>query len=173
MPALQSIRAFAYGSKVGAAAVHVMAGFAEGPAARETFLGNLRYALSVAPDGMTILIEPLNRHDAPGYFLRTTDQAAEIIAELSSDRVRLMFDCYHVGRTEGDIGTRLGELLPITGHIQFASVPDRAEPDRGEIDYGHVFQAIERLGWQHPLGAEYRPATTLEAGLGWLGRMRG
>jgi hydroxypyruvate isomerase len=162
-----------YALAIGAQCIHVMAGYAGGPEARETFLANLRYACDrAAPHGITILIEPLNRHDAPGYFLRTTDEASAIIAEAGKDNLKLMFDCYHVGRTEGDIITRLTALLPILGHIQFASVPDRGAPDHGEVDYVNVFAAIEATGWRRPLGAEYKPQGDTGETLGWLRTLR-
>lgn len=164
--------ALAYAAAIDAGAVHVMAGNASGAAARETFIANLRYAAKRA-DGRTILIEPLNRHDAPAYFLRTTDQASEIIAATGAGNVRLMFDCYHVGRTEGDVLTRLADLLPIVGHIQFAAVPDRGPPDRGELHYPTVFAGIAALGWSGPLGAEYRPGGPTGDTLGWLAAARG
>lgn len=158
---------------IGADSVHVMAGRSEGTVARATFVGNLRYAAERAQDhGLTILIETLNRHDAPGYFLQTTDQAREILDTVGRDNVRLMFDCYHVGRTEGDIATRLAELLPLIGHIQFAGVPDRGRPDRGEVDFAAIFAVIESLGWTRPLGAEYRPEGRTEASLGWMETLR-
>ena len=84
-----------------------------------------------------------------------------------------MFDCYHVQIMEGDITRRLTDLLPIIGHIQIASVPERNEPDRGELCYSHIYRHLEQLGYDAPLGAEYRPATTTEAGLGWLAQARG
>ena len=136
--------------------VHVMAGFAVGPDAEATFVENLRFASALArPHGLTILIEPLNRHDAPGYFLTTTDHARDIIGQVAAQNLQLMFDCYHVQRTEGDVTHRLADLLPIIGHIQFASVPDRGPPDRGELNYSHVFRVISELGYASPLGAEY------------------
>ncbi|OSQ47560.1 hydroxypyruvate isomerase family protein [Marivita geojedonensis] len=157
-----------YAVDIGAQSVHVMAGTAEGASARQTFLDNLRFARSICPETITLLIEPLNPHDAPGYFLRTTDQAAGVIAELGLPGIKLMFDCYHVGRTEGDLVTRLRNLMPILGHIQFASVPDRGTPDHGEIDYRCVFSEIASLGWSRPLGAEYRPAGDTDASLDWM-----
>lgn len=114
----------------------------------------------------TILIEPLNRHDAPGYFLQTTDQARAIIAEVDAPNVKLMFDCYHVGRTEGDILTRIADLGDLIGHIQFASVPDRGAPDHGELDYTTIFNSLK--GWPRPLGAEYKPVGDTNATLGWM-----
>lgn len=165
-------QAIAYAQAVDAGAIHVMAGFAEGPRARSTFLENLDYARSSCPDAITLLIEPLNRHDAPGYFLRTTDEAVSLLEELNRPGVKVMFDCYHVGRTEGDIVTRLRALAPMIGHIQFASVPDRGPPDGGEVSYPFVFVEIAALGWARPLGAEYKPVGTTEHSLGWLRRLR-
>lgn len=164
-----------YAAATGTANVHVMAGRAQGAAAHDAFLGNLAHACDRAADpGIGILIEPLNRYDAPGYFLSTTGQAAAIIAELGRPNLKLMFDCYHVQLTEGDVTNRLRALQGITGHIQFASVPDRGAPDHGELDYGHVFQAIAAMGWQMPLGAEYRPAGgDTAASLGWMTRFGG
>ncbi|MEL7515794.1 MAG: TIM barrel protein [Pseudomonadota bacterium] len=148
-------QAIQYAETVGAGAVHVMAGFSDGAGAQAAFEANLSYA--AAQTDRTILIEPLNRHDAPGYFLKTTDQARAIIERVSAQNLKLMFDCYHVGRTEGDVITRLTELLPLIGHIQFASVPDRGPPDRGELNYAAIFSHIASLGWTAPLGAEFKP----------------
>lgn len=159
-------QAIAYADVVDAAAIHVMAGFASGQEAHTTFIENLRYAC--AQTNRTILIEPLNRHDAPGYYLTHTDQAADIISQVGADTLRLMFDCYHVGRTEGDVTTRVKALLPIIGHIQFASVPDRSTPDHGEIDYAFVFDAIQGLGWERPLGAEYKSNGDTDQTLDWM-----
>lgn len=167
-------QALDYAEKIGTPKVHVMAGFAEGAAAHDTFVANLRYACeAAATKGITILIEPLNRHDAPGYFLKTTDQARTIVEEVGDGALKLMFDCYHVGRTEGDLITRARDLLPIIGHIQFASVPARSEPDCGEVSYAHIFDHIASLGYDAPLGAEYKPRGTTDEGLGWMTRFGG
>lgn len=153
--------------------VHVMAGFAGGPKAHATFIENLHYAAEkAARHGITILIEPLNHYDAPNYFLGTSAQAKAVIHEVGMANLKLMFDCYHLQIMEGDITRRLASLMPIIGHIQIASVPDRAEPDRGELDYGHVFNALDGLGYTAPLGAEYRPRGTTEEGLGWMDPFR-
>ena len=160
-------QALGYARAIGAGAVHVMAGFATGPEAEATFISNLTYACQMAGD-VTILIEPLNRHDAPGYFLSTTDQAQKIMAQVGAANLKLMFDCYHVGRMEGDLVTRFAALQPIIGHVQFASVPDRGAPDAGEINYAFVFAELARLGWERPLGAEYRPKGPTGDTLGWM-----
>lgn len=165
--------AIAYAAATGARNVHVMAGFAEGAASRDAFASNLRHACtSAAPHGIRILIEPLNRYDAPGYFLQTTTQARALIEEIGEPNLRLMFDCYHVQLMEGDLTRRLRALLPLIGHIQFASVPDRGPPDHGEINYAHVFQTLCDLGYSAPVGAEYRPSGETEASLGWMASLR-
>jgi hydroxypyruvate isomerase len=161
-------QAIAYAVATRTRAIHVMAGNATGPEARATFVENLRYARAACPDDILLLIEPLNRHDAPRYFLRTTDQASDLLAELNDTGVKMMFDCYHVARTEGDVVTRLEALLPLVGHIQFAAVPDRGIPDQGELNYPFVFKRITALGWTRPLGAEYRPGDETDQTLGWL-----
>ncbi|MEM6713030.1 MAG: TIM barrel protein [Pseudomonadota bacterium] len=159
-------QAIDYADAIDAGSIHVMAGFASGAEAKAVYLENLRYACGST--GRTVLIEPLNRHDAPNYFLTTTDQAAEIIEEVAAPNLKLMFDCYHVGRSEGDVLTRLAALLPIVGHIQVASVPDRGSPDHGELHYPTLFDGIAALGWDKPLGAEYKPQGDTDATLDWL-----
>lgn len=165
--------AIGYAGAIGAGSVHVMAGRAGGPEAAVAFRANLIHACDrAAPLGITILIEPLNRYDAPGYFLSTTSQAAEIIDALALPNLRLMFDAYHVQTMEGDVTRRLTALLPIIGHVQIAAVPDRGAPDHGELDCNHVLAHLRDLGWTRPIGAEYRPDGPTEATLGWLDRWR-
>jgi hydroxypyruvate isomerase len=158
-----------YAHHIKAASVHVMAGKAEGEQAHHTFIDNLQYACEIsAMHDISILIEPLNRHDVPGYFLGNTQQAKDIITAVDRPNLRLMFDCYHVARTEGDVVGRLAHLIDVIGHIQFASVPDRGPPDKGDLDYRILFLALEKMGWSAPLGAEYRPPAETEASLGWM-----
>lgn len=158
-----------YAAATGTRNIHVMAGKSSGEEARAAFIANLRYACERAGNvGANILIEPLNHRDAPGYFLRTTDQALDIISAVGAQNIKLMFDCYHIQIMQGDLTHRLRTVLDAIGHIQIAAVPDRREPDHGEIDYGHILRFIETLGYDRPIGAEYRPATTTEAGLTWL-----
>ncbi len=161
--------ALAYAVAINAANIHVMAGFGAGQTAHDTFVANLRYATKLAQaHDITILIEPLNGYDAPGYFLRTTQQAKAIIQEVAVPNLKLMFDCYHVQLTEGDLTHRLHDLLPLIGHIQFASVPDRGAPDHGEVNYDYIFEAIAQAGFAGPLGAEYKPVGPTSGTLGWL-----
>lgn len=165
-------QAVRYANETGARAVHVMAGFSSGSEARACFVENLRYACDAAPT-ITFLIEPLNHHDAPGYFLNGSSQAADIIAEVDRANLKLMFDCYHLQIMEGDLTRRLTHHRDIIGHIQFASVPERAEPDLGEVNYAHIFAYLTELGYDAPLGAEYKPLSgETSAGLGWMDSLR-
>ena len=165
--------AIEYAITIDARNIHVMAGQSEGQEADQTFKSNLLYACNQAAGyDLTILVEPLNRHDNPDYFLKTTDQAVEIICSLNQPNLQLMFDCYHVQRTEGDVNHRLRQFIDFIGHIQFASSPDRGRPDQGELDYRHVFSLIKELGYDRPLGAEYRPEGRTEDSLGWMAEFR-
>jgi len=163
-----------YARAVGAGNVHVMAGFAQGPKAHDAFIENLAYAASRASEhDIGILIEPLNRYDAPGYFLSTTEQAIGIIEAVEASNLKLMFDCYHVQLMEGDLTNRLSALMPHIGHVQFASVPDRGPPDGGEVNYRHIFSHLAATGYHRPLGAEYRPAGETADSLAWLADLAG
>ena len=161
--------AITYAVAIQASNIHVMAGFAAGQAAHDSFIANLDYACAAAAThGITILIEPLNHYDAPGYFLNGTAQAKAIIDEVGASNLKLMFDCYHIQRLEGNLTNKLTDLLPIIGHIQFASVPDRGAPDHGEINYQHIYAHLATLGYDAPLGAEYKPDGDTDKSLGWL-----
>lgn len=170
-------RAFDLGRRLSARNVHVMAGVAEGTAARDVFLRNLDAACELSAEtGLGVLIEPLNPHDAPGYFHATTAAALSILDQLDRPEARLMFDCYHVGRTEAE-GTaavidRLRACRGRIGHVQIAAVPDRGAPDHGAVDYVAVASALADLGWAAPVGAEYRPSGPTQDGLGWMPTLR-
>jgi hydroxypyruvate isomerase len=167
--------ALAYAAAIGAGYVHVMAGQISddvASAGRRTFLAALDHAAASAPAGVEILIEPLNPYDAPGYFLRSTAQAAEIITELGRPNVKLLFDCYHTQINEGDLTRRIERLMPLIGHMQIAAVPSRAEPDEGEVAYERLLKAVDAMGYRGFAGAEYRPRESVEEGLGWLRKFR-
>ncbi len=159
-------QAFDWAQALGANNVHVMAGFASGTDARATFLSNLQYASDLGKQrNIGVLIEPLNAFDAPGYYLSEQRHAVELITELDRPNVRLMFDCYHVGRTEGDICGTFDQVRHWVGHVQFASVPNRSEPDSSLVP---VLRHIERSGYTGAFGAEYKPAAGIRQGLSWL-----
>jgi hydroxypyruvate isomerase len=164
--------ALRYALASGCRRLHAMAG-RPGPdvapeAARETFLANLRKAADrFAPHGIDLLLEPLNARDAPGYFLRTTAQAREILAHLDRPNARLQLDLYHLQITEGDLAHRIRGLMDIAGHVQVANPPDRREPSEGETNYPYLFALLDELGYSGWIGCEYRPAGRTEASLGW------
>lgn len=158
-----------YAAAIGCANVHVMAGRADGPDAHRTYLANLTRACERgAGCGVGVVIEPLNHRDAPGYFLSGLEQAAAVVGEVGASNLGIMFDCYHLQIMGGDLLRRFEAHRPLVGHVQFAAVPSRAEPDDGEVDYRWLLPAMAAAGWDGWFGAEYRPATTTEAGLGWL-----
>jgi hydroxypyruvate isomerase len=166
-------QSLSFAAEIGARSLHVMAGMASGAAAQASFCTALSHACHQAQQGgMTILIEPLNRHDAPGYFLNSLAQAEEIITSVNHPNLKLMFDCYHVGRTEGDVIAQLQARLPLIGHIQFASIPNRKSPNQGTLDYTEVFAALDRLGWSRPLGAEYHPDGATGNSLDWMNKYK-
>jgi 2-dehydrotetronate isomerase len=169
------VQAIDYAAATGTGAVHVMAGRTGGDSRAEAvFRDNLAFACDLAaPCGITVLIEPLNHRDVPGYHLVGADHALRIVDALARPNLRIMFDCYHQQITGGDLLMRFRALMPYLGHVQFAGVPDRAEPDRGEVDFGWLLAEMQAAGWTRPFGAEYRPAATTEAGLGWLAAWRG
>ena len=156
----------------GATAIHVMPGVIEQQhraLATQTMIQNLQWAADLAaPKGVTLLLEAINLRDKPNYFYSTQAQSNAIREATGRSNIKLMFDVYHVGVSEGDILTKLAQYLPHIGHIQIAAVPSRAEPDEGEVNYPVVIKSIDAIGYTGWIGAEYRPRTTVEAGLGWI-----
>lgn len=166
-------QALDYARVLGAKKIHTMSGItADEPdraACEAVWIENLRYAADLAAkDGILLLIEPLNTRDMPGYFVSHQDEALALIARLDRPNVKLQFDTYHAQIMDGDITRRLQRLAGQFGHVQIASVPDRHEPDEGELDYGHVFSVLEHTGYDGWIGCEYNPRRDTEAGLGWL-----
>ncbi|MEM8791556.1 MAG: TIM barrel protein [Pseudomonadota bacterium] len=161
--------AIAYASTIGCRNVHVMAGRSEGAEARATYRANLTYAAeAAAPNGIGILIEPINTRDVAGYHLSMVEDAAQIIRDLRQSNIRLMLDCYHTQIMQGDLTRLIEAHLDVIGHLQIAAVPDRGEPDQGEIAFDRLIRAVEALGYQGHWGAEYRPRGNTDQGLDWL-----
>lgn len=117
---------------------------------------------------MTLLIEPINSRDIPGFYLHHTRQARALIEEVGSDNLRLQYDIYHMQIMEGDLAFTLEHNLDILGHIQLADNPGRQEPGSGEINFPFLFSSLDRLGYPGWIGCEYRPRTTTVEGLAWL-----
>ena len=168
-------RAVDYAAAAGVEAVHVMAGRTEGDTASEDcFRENLNFACDLAAaQEIGILIEPINTRDVAGYHLSDTAHAERIIDALDRPELKIMFDCYHMQIMQGDLAMSLERLLPKIGHVQIAAVPDRGEPDCGEVDYGWLMRHLAALGYDGFVGAEYRPRISTEAGLGWMQHLKG
>jgi hydroxypyruvate isomerase len=171
-------QALDYAEEIDCRTLHLLAGVYQPTEKREVainrYVGNLRVAADLAADRhRTITIEPLNTRDVPGYLLQTSDEAAAIIARVDRPNVGLQFDCYHVQIMEGDLSVRLAALMPIIRHVQIAGVPDRGEPDAGELNPHHLFLLLDKLGYQGWIGCEYHPRVTTETGLAWASRYLG
>ncbi|MEM9892180.1 MAG: TIM barrel protein [Actinomycetota bacterium] len=163
-----------YAAAIGASAVNVVPGTTGGPAdAERIYRHNLAYACERgAAHGLTMLIEPLSPRSAPGAHVTRVEDALATIAAVGADNLKLMLDCFHTQLNQGDLTSRLAFSLEHLGHVQIAAVPDRGEPDTGEIDYRFVLGQLDALGYTGWVGAEYHPRTTTDAGLGWLAPYR-
>ena len=145
---------------------------------RDTYIGNLRWACEQAASaGRDVLIEPINTRDIPHFFLNRQDDAHAIAKEVGMPNLKVQFDLYHCQIVEGDVEKKIRHYLPNgqVGHFQIAGVPQRHEPDTGELHYDTVFKVMEEViaanNWQGWIGCEYRPAlgaAGTSAGLGWM-----
>jgi 2-dehydrotetronate isomerase len=161
--------ALEYGQTLKCPRVHVMAGIQ--PGLRSTFVSNLAWAAEqAAPAGVQLLIEPINTRDMPGYFLNRQDEAHAIVDEIGSPALKVQMDLYHCQIVEGDVSMKLRKYLgeKSVGHIQIASVPERNEPDLGELNCDYVLDQIDELGYDGWIGCEYRPKAGTSEGLTWM-----
>lgn len=136
-------------------------------AQRKTLTEGLKQCAPLMEEsGITLTIEPLNtRVDHAGYYLASSDECAEILREVDSPNVKMLFDVYHQQITEGDICRRISEYAGLIGHFHTAGNPGRHELYNSELDYGRVFRAIEESGYTGYVGLEYKPADEVEKGL--------
>ena len=176
--------ALGYAQALDCPRIHIMAGLIPPGLQREdvqaTYIANLRWAAAQAEkQGCDVLIEPINTRDIPRFFLNRQDHAHEVIAETGAANVRVQMDLYHCQIVEGDVAMKIRKYLPLgaVGHFQIAGVPERHEPDVGELDYAYLFGVIDEVsaqcGWNGWVGCEYRPKKGAQpggtsAGLGWL-----
>jgi hydroxypyruvate isomerase len=168
-------RALPYIQATGVRRVHVMAGIhdPDDEAARETYAANLRVAAErLQPFGVDVLVEPINGRDMPGYFMSDFEFAADLIDALAIPNLRLQFDIYHRQIMHGDVTIGLRTLMPLTAHIQIASVPSRNEPADEELSFPYLFDELDRLGYAGFVGCEYRPKAGTRDGLAWFAPWR-
>jgi len=166
-------KALSYVDVLGNRCLHVMAGLMQPGRTREehraTYVKNLAWAAQqVAGRDLTLVIEPINPRDIPGFFLNRQDEAHAICKDTGSDRVKVQMDFYHCQIVEGDLAMKFRQYLPGVGHIQIAGVPERHEPQIGEINYPYLFRLIDELGYDGWVAGEYRPKGNTSDGLAWL-----
>ncbi|MDH3662165.1 MAG: TIM barrel protein [Alphaproteobacteria bacterium] len=165
-----------YAEAVGCRQIHVMAGVLPDGVSRDDgfllFEQNLRHAVSAAEGRQidALLIEPINTRDIPGYLLNRPEEARDLITRVGAANLRLQYDFYHTQIMRGDLAKGLEEFWPLIGHVQFAGVPERQEPDIGELNCHYLFDCLDRLGYAGWVGAEYVPAGRTEDGLSWASR---
>ena len=155
--------------------LHVMAGLIapgdDRARHREVYLRNLAHAArSAASLGITVVIEPINPRDIPGFFLNRQDEAHAICAEVGAANLKVQMDLYHCQVVEGDLAKKMERYIGGVGHVQVAGVPERHEPDVGELNYDYLLEKLDALGYQGWVGCEYRPRAGTSAGLGWARR---
>jgi 2-dehydrotetronate isomerase len=150
--------------------IHMMAGNATNtPDELQAYRASIAKACAWGTKlGVEILIEPINRRDMPNYFLNDFKLATDLIASEGLPNLKLQYDIYHRQIIQGDVTKGLEALLPITSHIQIASVPLRHEPNTGELNDTRIFKLIDQLGYQGHIGCEYRPANGTLNGLSWF-----
>ncbi len=160
--------------------LHMMAGLVPAGESKanvhETYVNNARAASQlVANQGINLLLEPINTRDIPGFFLNRQDEAHALIAEIDQPNVKVQMDLYHCQIVEGDVAMKIRQYLPTgnVSHFQIAGVPERHEPDIGEMNYPYLFDLIDSLGYEGWIGCEYKPKlggqpNGTSSGLGWL-----
>ena len=178
--------ALRYAEALDCAQIHVMAGVTgsagataggdtpEGAQTEQRYMDRIREAAERAADtGRRVLIEPINPVDMPGYFLNSVHQALDLLTRIDHPALGLQLDLYHAQIIHGDL-TRLSRTAaPHTAHVQIASVPDRHEPDGGELALDHLLSVLDDSGFTGWIGCEYHPAGETTAGLGWFAPHRG
>ncbi len=159
--------ALPYAKALDAKRLHVMAGIAA-PSNRARYVENLGKAADFfAPHGIALTIEPINQRDMPGYHLSYQDDAVRVLEQVGRPNIWLQMDFYHCQIMEGDLQRRLEANLSYIAHIQIAGVPERHEPDSGEICYERLLPTLDSLGYAGWVGCEYRPRNGTLRGLGW------
>lgn len=165
-------RALGYTHVLGNKCLHVMAGLTQAHKRsykRDVYLNNLAYAAEqAAHHDVTIVIEPINQRDMPGYFLNRLDDALTICREVGASNISVLFDLYHCQIVEGDLATKMKQYIHAIAHMQIAGVPERHEPDIGEINYPYLFRLMDDIGYDGWVGCEYRPKAGTSEGLTWL-----
>ena len=117
-------------------------------------------------EGITLLVEPLNTLvNHPGYFLASSEEAFDIVKQVGSQYVKVLFDIYHQQITEGHLIANIRENITWIGHFHAAGNPGRHELSNGELNYEQIFKAIDETGFTGYIGLEYFPLEEPSIGL--------
>ena len=167
--------AIRYAQALGCPRIHVMAGLVQDEgqrsSQRQRYIDSLgQAARRCAAHGLTVLIEPINTRDIPGYLLNTQADAHDIVAAVGADNLKVQMDLYHCQIVEGDVAMKMHRYAGRFDHVQIAGVPQRHEPDVGELNYPYLFQVLDEIGYDGWIGCEYRPRGQTSEGLGWIRR---
>jgi hydroxypyruvate isomerase len=109
-------------------------------------------------EDININLEALNiLTDHVGNFLETTQMGAEIVRLIGCDKLKLLYDAYHMQLNEGKICDTLTQYIDVIGHVHIADAPGRHEPGTGEINYNNIMQHLESLKYQYRVGSELFP----------------
>lgn len=113
--------------------------------------------------GITIVIEPLNIYvDHKGYYLSNSKLAFDIVREIDSPNVKVLYDIYHMQIMEGNIIQTLRGNIDLIGHIHIADVPGRHQPGTGEINFKNIFKVMRELNYAGMIGFEFQPTAQSE-----------
>jgi hydroxypyruvate isomerase len=170
-------KALVYAQALGTPNLHVMAGLLPVGADRAERLAlyesNVRYAAErLRERGLTLLIEPINGRDMPGYLLQMQAEAHAICERIGASNLKVQFDLYHAQIMGGDLSVTMRKHIQRIGHVQVAGVPERHEPDEGELNVRYLFDLLDELGYAGSVGCEYRPRGKTEHGLKWLDQFK-
>ena len=134
---------------------------------RQSIIEGLKEAAKIAAgSGIRIYLEPLNiLVDHAGYYLSGSAEAFEIVREVGSPDVKILFDIYHQQISEGNLIANIVGNIDLIGHFHVAGNPGRGEPYLGEINYNEVFAAIDKAGYEGYAGLEFWPKGNLEKSL--------
>lgn len=112
----------------------------------------------VTPEGITLILEPLNvLVDHPKQHVVRSEHAAKILTDVGSPNVKMLFDCYHQQISEGNLTGNIRKYKDLIGYYQIADHPGRHEPGTGELNYAHVFKTIHEVGYTGAIGLEMSP----------------
>lgn len=119
----------------------------------------LRQAAALAQEaGVVLVLEPLNTIVShPGMFLSSTTLALDIIEEVNSPNLRLLYDVFHSNVMGEDMTDVLRGRIHLVQHVQFADNPGRNEPGTGTIDWRETVSTLRALGYDGAVGLEYQP----------------